>query len=406
MKKKKNNLYIGKWFVISLLLSVLGGCSFFASGAFSNSTSIENIAEYGSYVVKNYTKNKKYCSISVEKTNDSGELLDPYSEFNDLYGVFKQTKVTFASIINLYEDHAIYFDEISSKNSLPIFYLGMGASTPYHGHYKHMTFPFELMFPSKVIKSYNAFISKSQADRLLEVRTGKASNYSIDDYKSLIGTQVPISVNSESYNFNIADIYYETNYYYECISEIAGEFILCSYEILPQNLLQQKRNLYFLSEYTYQNQFFMKHINESYSNHKYILRVNHKNITSSINDKRLLGFYDPNINKKGNTLITVLFVSIGVIMMAFSLLLLVRERKKITILNHFISLITILLPYCIFSLIFSLCGNLYLFSGFSTKISFWANLSFFALYFLLVVVNLSDKFFEKLFRITYHEIDI
>ena len=406
MKKNKIKIHINIWITLGIAFLFIGGCTAFFAGSFSNSARIENIAEYGTYVVKNHTKKGRYCSISVEKTSDSGDLLNPIAEFHTLYGAFRQTKATFASMINLYDDYSIYFDEISTENSLPLFYLGMGTSVSYNGHYKHMTFPFELMFTACPVRSYNAYISQSQADKLLEKRFLKKDSYSASEYKTLIGSEVLISVDGTKYNFNIADIYYETNYYYECIREIAGEFILCSYEALPCNLLQQRRNLYFLSEYTYQNQFFMNHISETYNNHKFGLRVNHKNVVGDIDDSRILSFYNLNIKNEEHIFATVMLVMIGVISYLGAFILFLKESKKMTLFNHVISLLSLLIPYCLFALIFKFSNNLFLFSGFSTKLVLWANIIFFILYFLFVIKKINQRFFNKLDRREHHEIDI
>ena len=275
-KRKKKNLLLFFWNCCNPLLLLASMTSIFVAGNFSNNKTIESVATYAAKIVNENTQNKKYCGLTVQTTNDSGNLADSYNEFHNLYGLFRQTKVTFGSAMNLYnnekktKDHNIRmnFGSNGHSDNLSLFYLGAIGSDSYKGHFKHYTYPIETMFEddkskySLVPKKYVAYISQSHADKLLESygeikdSTGK---YSGDQYRSLLDdasrnvVDVLIDSETETHKFAILNIYLESNYYYEGMSEILNDFIAVSYYV-PDNLRNEQKNIYFLSEYPYQNE--------------------------------------------------------------------------------------------------------------------------------------------------------
>ena len=87
-----------------VLLSVfLGMSSIFLGGSFSRDIDIEKSAYYASEIVKKQTINKEYLSVAVnrkDKTDLNVERGHCENEFNNLYGIFAESKVTFAPVYN------------------------------------------------------------------------------------------------------------------------------------------------------------------------------------------------------------------------------------------------------------------------------------------------------------------
>ena len=360
-----------KW--IGIMSVLLGQSLIFISSYFANDSHLEQTAEYATNIVKNNTKGGKYCAVTVEDTPDSGSILYDQSEFYNLYGIFKQTKVTFGSMINLHEKFDIHFNDIESPSNLSIFYVSITSSTEYHDHYKNFLYPFELMFsgakPEQTKgKAGLTYISVDQANKYL-IKDGHIPNaegmFNSDQYESLLGRKLPLVVDGKQFDFVIENIYYQTNYYYEGISEIAGEFIVCG--AIPNPLITDLMNVYFMSEYTYQNKYFMRYINESYSNYKYLVRISHKNIVGAIDDSRLLRFYGYKCNDGANETTYLLLLTLSIIILASSFVLLVTD--KCYSLYELILSLCFLIPYLIFKIIFICTGNVLLFSGFACKVN-------------------------------------
>lgn len=375
MKKKTN---IKKW--IGITLAILGQSLIFVSSSFSNDAHLEQVAEYASDVVKEHTLGKKYCALTVEHTSESGPILYDQSEFYNLYGIFKQTKITFGSLVNLHDKFDIRFADIESKNNLSIFYVSITASTEYNDHYKNFLYPFELMFEGATSeqtkgKAGISYISVDQAKKYL-IKEGNIPNadgeFSTNQYRSLIGRELPLKVDGSIINFFIANIYYQQNYYYEGVKEICGEFIISG--AIPSPLNSDLMNVYFLSEYTYQNEYFMDYINKSYSNYKYLVKICEKNIVGNVDQTRLLSFYGYKCNNGANESIFIIMLTFSFLILMGALFVLLFARystsfQRLLVLIFFI-------PYLIFKFCYILFGNLLLFSGFACKMNFFITLIF------------------------------
>ena len=400
----KKKVFLVNWkMIISVILTIAAFSTIFFSGALSKETEYEKIGHYASQVVNQNTINKKYCALTVESTKESGAILDHHSEFHNLYGSFRQTKITFASMVNVYHDYDVRFDEIECDN-LSIFYLGPDGSIEYNGHFKHYIYPFEFMFAGSNVKTdYKAYISESHAKQLLiKKNTYQMENdkFSKDAYLSLLGEDVPISVNGKSTVFKIQNIYYETNYYYEGIKEVAGNFFLCSYS-LPDGIMSNRKNIYFLSEYDYQNSYFMKYINESYNNHKYVVRVSHNNVIGSIDDSYLTSFYK---KTDSTNVFSYLLVTLSIVMLMATTVLSYLNKEHLGFLNHILIFFVSIVPYLIFLIISNILGSITFFSGFSTKVSMFSLLGFYLFYFLAIRFSYKKPHYKKM--VNLYEIDI
>ena len=399
--------------------------SIFFAGYFTKDRPLESVAAYTAKIVDKNTKNGKYCGLTVQATADSGDIADSYLEFHTLYGSFRQTKVTFGSAMNLYnaekkdKDHDIRI-QLDSKNvsdNLSLFYLGPIGSSPTNGHFRHYVYPLETMFQdvrSKydlVPRKYVAYISQTHADNLLEMHgetKDEHGKYTEEQYRTLLDDSdrnvIDISFDSVSFKFAILNIYFKTGYYFEGINEMLSDFIAVSY-FAPQNLRKEQKNIYFLSEYPYQNEYFMNYVNELYSNGKYKVEINHNNIIGQVNDEYATSFYYENLkNSHTFTLIILLMLSFALVFLSgFTIY---KNKYYQSWLLITIYLVACLLPYLIFRLIYRFTYSINFFTFFSCKVYF---ITLFiigiALFLLKYMFRLLEKR-KKLLGDVFNEIDI
>ena len=305
--------------LFSNILNVIALSFVFIGGIFSETTRYEEIADYATQVVNNNTENKKYCAITVSKGKESNDIYSADSEFHNLYGVFRQEKITFASAINADKKHNISIENIDGNMSF--LYLGAFGSYEYKGHYRHNTFPIEFMFnetDTYKIGRYHVYLSQKQANQYLISTIGERKNgFSSDDYQSLITKQIPINIDGQSFDFVIQNIFFNKNYYYEGLTDVMNDFVCINY-YLPLNLRNEQQNIYFMSEYIYQNKYFMKYISEAYNSKNYVVNVLHNNIVGEINDDYLLSFYYSTSISQYEWL-SILFIGLGIILLTISL---------------------------------------------------------------------------------------
>lgn len=351
---------------LTIIVSV---SSIFFSGFFSNNAKSERIADYASIVAENQSDGGIF-SISVENTENKGNLLSPDVELYSLYGIFKQEKITFASTINATKkEHTILFSD-GLSNNLSLLYLGPTGTVEYKNHYKHYVFPVEMMFKDNQSKAYEVsdyicYLSKSQATRILDKQRGYfgvGHTYSDEDYEKLLYTPVSFNIDGDNvYSFSIINIYYEDNYYCSGLTNVMGEFIMCSY-YLPMNLRRDQKSLYFMSKYSYQNQYFMNYINQVYSEDIYRASVNPFNIHGQFDNDLIVSFRNKSIE---NETVSYVFISLFIISTLFFIFLFIINKGQI---NTFLILLTCFCPYYLFKLINDLTNNALWFSSFSTRL--------------------------------------
>ena len=398
--------FIKKNRFISLLLIALSLPLVYIFGSFLSNTHFEKIAEYATNVVLNHTENKKYCAITVEASSDSGSIVDSDSEFHQLYGVFRQQKITFASGMNVDKKRDISFGNLISDN-LSILYVGPVGTIEYNGHYKHYTSPIEVMFADERnydINKYVVYISQSHADKILDLdynyQRNENNEYSPDDYYSLLKKNIPIFINGNEHQVLIQNIYYQSNYYYEGLNEVMGDFVISSY-YFPENLRSEQQNIYFLSEYTYQNKFFMSYINSVYASKKFTVKLNHFNIVGDIDDAYLMSFYYSNEIYRYDWLAIFVFVLSGVLLLGSVSLLIYQNRTlaKNNVLWTISNLFFLFIPYLVFKIIYLITKDVSFLSADSGKITIWYIVSY-----LLVLTVGSIVFKNKMnLKVSHNE---
>lgn len=392
---------LSKYTKIIIPLLTLFSLSFvYLGGFFSSKTDLEKISSYASKVVLNNTVNKERICITAERASSTGSLPDAETEFRNLYGVFAQRTITFSSVINPDKKHNITIGN-GLTNNLSAMYVGPVGSTEYNGGYRHYVYPFDLMFPDdkdyekKTKTRFYAYISQSQADKILdEILHEERVNgvFSLETYQKLILQEFPFTVDGELFDFGILNIFYETNYYYKGLTDAVGDFILTSYSF-PKDLRKEQKHLYFLNSNDYQNKYFMEYLNTLYSTDDYLLKINPYNLIGTFNSDYLLSFHNVVLNNKLEWVSITLF-TVAAIMLIFNIVLFAynvfRNKNKKT-LNLITYILLLFIPYIVFSILYLITMDAAYISDISSKI----NVIYICVYsVLLLVIHYSDRIFN------------
>lgn len=335
---------------ILILLCFLSSLSLmFCSGIFSQSTKIEEVSSYLAETVRTKVPTKDLLCITVE-SNSGLNLPDSEAQFLNLYGVFRQERITFASGYNFHKSQTIIIDELDSSSNLSAVYIGSTTgSNPYKGHYKDITYPVEFMFPlqrNDGISVRTACLSTSQARAVLKNRgiVKEDSEYVNSDYEKLLNTATNITIDGEIYDFLIQDIFYEDTYYINGLNNTIGDFFITSY-YFPKKV--QKANAYFMSGFEYENKFFIDYINEVYGSVGYDIKPVTTKLTGMIDTEYIVSF-----SKAENSLrfLEAIFIAIGTFVMLLGIILVFHffeQYSKTLLISH---LAFLFVPYICFYL--------------------------------------------------------
>ena len=239
------------------------------SGALLNNSKFEENATQIAYFAQNKTTGSEYLSFFAEEKKQN-TIAPPTYEFLSTYGAFRETKVCFAGTVNANKKNDIKITNLQNNESLSFLYAPTFSNIEYKGHYKHEFYPLELLFKGNHSYGKNflfCYISETHAKNIL---AQKGLEPSMDAYESLLGETITISVDGTDYLYSIGNIYLETNYFYEGLTEVMGSFILTPSK-MPNQLKCQA--LYFMRKYAYQNEFYMRRIKSMYDkNHHNIVK--------------------------------------------------------------------------------------------------------------------------------------
>lgn len=364
--------------IYSICLSLLGLMLVFIGGIFSANTQIEKVANYATEVVTTATEKGNLCAVTVQATDDSKPIASNETEFHNLYGVFKQRKITFATAINSDRKYNISITGIS--DNLSLLYVGPVGTKKNNGgenRFRHFVYPLEMMFEDSKyyeLNNYIIYISKTDATRVLESRDiekQEDGTYTFDDYESLIASTISMTFDGQEFDFIVQNIYYETDYYYEGLHDVMGDFGIVSY-YLPNGLSNKRKNMYFMSDYTFQNKFFMDYINTVYSSKKYLVEVNNYNLVKDINEERLLSFYYGSSVTRLQWLSIMTFIIGGAVFFSsFCLYFYGKTRRgnKRRIYDYWIWFVLLFVPYLIFKVLYLLTNEISLMSETSSKVN-------------------------------------
>lgn len=361
----------------------------FVSGYFSSEALFEDNSVYISEIVDKCVPTKDLMAVSLESSG-SGSLPNSETEFLNLYGVFRQEKITFASGYNLTKENSITIDELEDSVNYSVGYLGPTVtSNEYKGHYKDVTYPVEFMFPCKrydEVSMQTAIIGQHQADLLLEKRHREkgSGGYTLEDYFSLIASIMNITIEGKSYPFVIQDVFYDSTYYVTGISNTVGDFFFTSY-YFPN--VVKKQNAYFMCNYSYENAFFMKYINSVYTEKdNYSIKCVKNKTTREFDEERALNFYYNEIPK--DVFVKTILIVLSSLLLFIALSLIFVSIKKYSVLILISHSAFAFLPFMIFKIIYMVSGNVRIFSEFGAGLN-----SIFLLIF--IVLNICIYLFKK-----------
>ena len=364
--------------IYSICLSLLGLMLVFIGGIFSANTQIEKVADYATKVVTTATEKGNLCAVTVQATEDSKPIADTETEFHNLYGVFRQKKITFATTVNPDREYDISITGIS--DNLSLLYVGpVGTKENIGGEerYRHYIYPIEMMFEDGryyELNNYIVYISKTHATKILEtkgVEKQEDGTYTFDDYETLVASTISMTFDGEEFDFIVQNIYYESDYYYDGLNDVMGDFAIVSY-YLPNGLSNKRKNMYFMSDFTFQNKYFMDYINTVYSSKKYLVEVNNYNLVKDINEEKLLSFYYGNSVTRLQWLSIMTFIIGGAVFFSsFCLYFYGKTRRgnKRRIYDYWIWFALLFIPYLIFKVLYLLTNEISLLSETSSKVN-------------------------------------
>ena len=382
--KKYGKLFILPFVFLSMILLFLAGVT-------NSSAKNEQTAEYISEVVLNHTVSKQYLGLAVEsKDIEKKQVNDSVAEFRLLYGIFKETNASYISSINADKSHTIYFKNIDDDTNYSFLNNDHGFSTPeYKGHYKTEVYPLELMFvgthlygeereelPESKIYTNFIYISQTHADKLLE-KDGLEPNE--ENYRNLLGRYVNLEIDGVDYYFWIEDIYLETNYFYDAVTEIMGGFFMCGGH--PRSLAKQA--VFFLKKYSFQNKYYLEYSTTSYStkDYKYTL------LTHNIVDGFELDSSKIFINSNANDFGSIVLLALAIIILISLLTTIFFTKYRYTVIDHIEIAAVLFAPYIVFWLIHLVTNNILLFSSFYTLWTFGTIVVFVILYSVIMLAK-------------------
>ena len=427
--KNRNKILI----TLSLALSFVGPFLVFIGGYPYSGTRLEENAAALADVAKTKTNGKYLCSLTVGANSDSGSLPDPSTEFHNLYGVFKQSRITYSSIINPDKsEHKLTLttedQSLVVADDLSVMWGGGDDSQKYNygkKRYKMSTYPIELLLPNIEIKGstggdYFLSISQSQANKIIDQDITKKSqkdedgNYPFEIYENLVGNKLLLSIDGNipkkkdgSNQFvYIQNVYFESNYYYDGLKETIGDFVVSKY-YLPGFLEKEKKNTYFPNEYSYQNKYFLKYINTVYSSKKYDVRLNNYNLTQNVDTDYLLSFYYSTSTAQHDWA-AVLSYTIGILCIVGSIFItyLLNKDSKAGFLYFLAIFASLLLPFFISKILYSITGSIFLLSEMSSRINSICLIAYFFSVLVFKLINTRGKTKNTLRLMEFYEVSI
>lgn len=378
------------FFKKTLLSSIVLFSSFlicFPVCGLNSSANIEDSAAYYSEVVLHQTQNKTYLPLIAECKDNNVQCPDTEYEFYNLYGSFRESKSVFAATANADKSHSVIFDEINNVdiNYSFLFVERAGFSNQrYKGAWKHEFYPLQLEFRGNhdVSRDFYSFvyISESDADLLLK----NPIYHDCKKHEDLLGKSVTLTIDGVKNVWMISNIYLQTNYFYDSLTDVMGNFFL-TYNKFPETV--NKQSLFFLREHSFQNQFYLNYAKQYYSREDYFFKIGSFNLNNGfkINEHKL-----EQVFLQKNEIPFYLLYCLQISVFIFSLFLVYRfkiHRYPISLLAIFVFSS---LPYFIFKVAFFLSHSTILFTSLATETNMFQ--------ILVLTVFVAALIFGDLFR--------
>jgi len=385
MKFGKKALFVA--LVSALFLTSFASC--FISGMFNPALKVEESAEYVADIAKNHTKNGKYAALLVEPNDRTNKkLIDTGTELYSLYAVFRENIASFASTVNADHNYDVRFKDIETDNLSYLYVTSGFNSVAYHGHYKHEYYPLELMFMrvkdeevwQKPSFGSLLYISQAQANKFLDL---EGLEHSLENYKSLLKKRIFLTTNGVDKEWQIEDIYLQQNYFYEAVTECAGEFVF-AYSSDGFSQGPKKQSMYFLSSYAFRNSFYFDYASSLYPQSDFDYKISTFNFKDNfVVDYSRIVFSASSLDSVGSTLVLIF----GTLFALSSFIIIFIFIPDLKWWHHLIFGASAIAPYLFFKLLYAITGKVMLFSSFSTKANLIMMLAVFLIYVIILFVK-------------------
>ena len=363
--------------LISFFTFFLGAICLMVSGATNSDTKTYSSALYVANLVEHDNHATHVAVIAEQKEN--GIVPDTATELRSLYGAFGNRESNYAGTINASKNGEITFADFEQEERLSFVYVQTGVQVSDKKdddgtiHHRMEFYPLELMFefyPNDPHSFYSfLYLSTSQARKVIDLRYPGLfeEDISLDELlknndfilkcKEIIGTGVNIKFNETIKNFQITNIFYEKDYFYNIVHRTVGEFLV-GYNQYPEGF--QKQATYFLNKYEYQNKFYLNYIKEKYSIKKCNFDTASVGMNATINNKLVFECFNQTSNVTSIILLVTSFVFLG-----FGFVFMFKFRLyNLTFVLY--AIVSLMMPFAVGFILWKITDVLAFFSPFFT----------------------------------------
>lgn len=356
--------------IFCFCLALLGSVLLLVSGALNSDTHVYKSAQYFASLIG--SNNIKHVGVVVEQMGAT-EMPDTATELRSLYGAFGNRESNYAGTINASKEKSITFTDLDDDSNLSFVYIQSGEqvskSKVDDRYYRPEFYPLDLMFEHYAHNPYQfysfTYISTSHARMIIDKTNPGLFDPTktidellenplfIEKCKELIGTGIGIDFDEFHTEYQITNIYYEHDYFYNIVHETMGEFLV-GYRYYPDGF--NKQATYFLNEYEYQNNFYLNYIRVRYdtSNYKYSLATADKNINFNLDFAFQFQRSYSNVSYALILIVAIAFFAIYLVIMFLN--------RLYNLSFSFYSLLSIVIPYALGFIIYKITGNIIYFS--------------------------------------------
>lgn len=384
--------------ILCFVLTFVSACVLLISGTKSSSFNTYKSASYYADIVQN-DKSINNIGLVVKQKNKDSVMPDTATELRSLYGAFGNRKSNYAGTINAEKKHSITFEEYGITENLSFVYVQTGVnvnkSKSNASHYRMEFYPLDLMFKyyaNSPTKHFSfMYISTIQARAIIDskfpgmfensIPTNELANnpeFIKKCKEEILGKGLQMNFDGTVKNFQVTNIFYAEDYFYNTVYRTIGDFAV-GYNQYPDGFA--KEATYFLNEYEYQNNFYLKYLKERYNDGNYDFGLVSKGYKSEFNYSKGFSF----LEKQNNFLFIPLLI-VSAFLMLTSLIFMFRFNL-FNLTYSIYSLLSFLAPHLFGFLLFLTTKNLALFSPFYSVASLICIILFSLIYLFCLVVS-------------------
>lgn len=369
--KKRCFISFGLAFVSSLFLLV--------AGANHSTINCYRSASYFAETIKKDDSIENVAVIVKQKTKDSS-MPDTATELRSLYGAFGNRKSNYAGTINANKNHTIKIQDFNIEDNFSFVYVqtgvGVNPSKTNPNHRRMEFYPLDLMFnyyPNNPTKYYSfMYISTIHARCIIDylfpglfdsnIPTSELADNETFIKKceeEILGKGINIGFDGEIKKFQVTNIFYANDYFYQTVYNTIGDFLI-GYNQYPNEFY--KEATYFLNEYEYQNNFYLKYIKERYGGGDYEFNFKNTMLADGFDYSKGMLF----LNEQSSVLFYLFFVFSLILLVASVAMAFYYKINNLTYFFYFV--IFILFPYFTGLLLYTMTKNIIFFPPFFTTV--------------------------------------